>query len=150
MRANLPVLSLALAVFTGPVLAQPGADAGPPTEQPKAKATLDDRADPNVRSDEVGKPGRMGRKALPPGVYINDKHRQEVRDWYAAHPAGASAVKWQIGEKLSSSAAASPVPGAVLVLLPKAPPGTRYVQLGSDVLLIADGSHMVVDGVSAK
>lgn len=124
--------------------------AGDDATQHEAKATLDDRADPNVRADEVGKAGRLGRKELPPGGYINARHRKEVQAWYAAHPAGASAIKWQIGEKLPGGAAASPVPAAVLGKLPKAPPGTRYLQLGSDVLLVADGSRMVVDGVSAR
>ncbi|NML44966.1 hypothetical protein HHL11_14505 [Ramlibacter sp. G-1-2-2] len=143
----LPAFLLAALAASLPALAAPGDDDAP--KELKPKATLDDRADPSMR-DNVGKAGREGRKDTMAGAYINDKHRADVQAWYAAHPGSASSVQWKIGEKLPSHAGAAAVPEAVLGKLPKAPPGTRYVQLGSDVLLIASGSHMVVDGVSAK
>jgi len=130
----------------------------------KAKASVDDRADPRVRTDDVGKPGRMGRKELAPGAYFNDRHREAVRTYYASHegkgcPPGLAkknngcmppgqAKKWQIGERLPSTVVVAPVPQVVLVKLPPVPPGYRYVEANNDILLIAVGSMMVVDGIS--
>jgi hypothetical protein len=42
------------------------------------------------------------------------------------------------------------VPQGVLASLPKLPPGHRYVDVGGDILLMAAGSRMVVDGISAR
>src|SRR4051812_21447681 len=130
----------------------------------KAKASLDDRADPRVHNDDVGKDGRMGRKELAPGAYFKDRHRGAVRTYYPSHdakgcPPGLAkkhngcmppgqAKKWQIGERLPSTVVVAPVPQVVLVKLPPVPPGYRYVQANNDVLLIAVGTMMVVDGIN--
>jgi hypothetical protein len=42
------------------------------------------------------------------------------------------------------------VPQPVMASLPKLPPGHRYVQFGGDILLVAAGSKMVVDGISTR
>jgi Ni/Co efflux regulator RcnB len=130
----------------------------------KAKASVDDRADPRVRTDDVGKAGRMGRKDLAPGAYFNDRHREAVRTYYTSHegkgcPPGLAkknngclppgqAAKWRVGERLPTTVVVTPVPQVVLVKLPPVPPGYRYVQAANDVLLIAVGSQMVVDGIN--
>jgi Ni/Co efflux regulator RcnB len=130
----------------------------------KAKASVDDRADPRVRTDDVGKDGRMGRKDLAPGAYFNDRHREAVRVYYASHdpkgcPPGLAkknngcmppgqAKKWRIGERLPTTVVVAPVPQVVLVKLPPVPPGYRYVDVTGDILLIAIGSQMVVDGIN--
>jgi len=130
----------------------------------KAKASVDDRADPRVRTDDVGKGSRMGRKELAPGAYFNDRNREAVRSYYAAHegkgcPPGLAkkhngcmppgqAAKWRIGEPLPATVVLTPVPQVVLVKLPRVPPGYRYVQAANDILLIAVGSQMVVDGIN--
>jgi Ni/Co efflux regulator RcnB len=131
---------------------------------PKAKAALDDRADPRVRTDDVGKGSHMGRKDLQPGAYFNDRHREAVRTYYASHngkacPPGLAkknngcmppgqAKKWHIGEPLPTTVVYTPVPQVVLVKLPAVPPGYRYVDVAGDILLIAAGSRMVVDGIN--
>jgi Ni/Co efflux regulator RcnB len=130
----------------------------------KAKDSLDDRTDPRVRGDDVGKGTRMGRKDLAPGAYFNDRHRETVRTYYASHegkgcppglakknngclPPGQGA-KWRIGERLPPTVVVQVVPQPVLVRLPPVPPGYRYVQVAGDVLLVAIGSQMVVDGIN--
>jgi len=114
----------------------------------RAKAALDDRADPNLLVDDVGKGTHVARKPLGPGVYFGDRHRSAVRKYYAEHPLAESAVHWQIGEPVPSGAKVTAVPAGLLASLPKLPPGHRYMELGGEVVLVASGSNMVVDGIS--
>lgn len=113
-----------------------------------ARQALDDRADPRVRAPEVGKGTRFARKPLQPGAYIGDRHRSAVRKYFEQHPVAGTAAHWQIGERVPRGARLAPVPPALLASLPQLPPGHQYVQLGGDVVLMAAGSRMVVDGVS--
>lgn len=114
----------------------------------RAKQALDDRADPNTILVNVGEGTHYARKPLGPGVYFGDRHRAAVRKYYQEHPQPGSPVRWQIGEPVPSGAALAPVPRALLASLPKLPPGHRYAELGGEVVLIASGSRMVVDGIS--
>jgi Ni/Co efflux regulator RcnB len=157
MRVNpMPaaVLALLLAAVLAALPAHASSDDAVPGQGHKAKASLDDRADPRVRTDDVGKAGRMGRKELAPGAYFNDRHREAVRAYYAAHAdkdaSNGPANKWRIGERLPGTVAVTAVPQPVMLKLPPMPPGYRYVQAGGDVLLIAAGSQMVVDGISGS
>jgi hypothetical protein len=40
------------------------------------------------------------------------------------------------------------VPQQIIIKLPPAPAGHRYVEVAGDILLIAVGSKMVVDGIN--
>jgi len=142
------VLLLAGIVGSGAVLAASAGD--DVVHERKAKQALDDRADPNLRSDDVGKGTHMGSKATAPGTYIGDKSREAVRRYYTEHPPAdrAAAAAWEIGTPLPHGAQVGPVPAALLATLPKAPPGVHYVRTGADILLVA-ASGMVVDGVKA-
>jgi hypothetical protein len=118
------------------------------TQRP-AKQAVDDRADPRMQLDDVGKGTRLARKALGPGAYFGNKHRAAVRKYYEEHPVlfgGGS--RWQIGEPVPRGARVKPVPKDLLARLPELPPGHRYVQLRGEVVLIAAESKMVVDGIS--
>ncbi|HZY15242.1 MAG TPA: hypothetical protein VFE74_01360, partial [Ramlibacter sp.] len=111
-----------------------------------------------------GEDTRMGRKPLPPGAYFDDRNRRAVHAYYARHPGKAcppglakkhngclppgQAKKWQVGHVLPAEVVFVPVPQPVRVLLPSAPPGHKYVQVAGDILLIAIGSKMVVDGIA--
>lgn len=119
-----------------------------PASQRAAKQTLDDRFDGNVRFSEVGKGTNFARKPLAPGAYFGDRHRSAVRKYFDAHPASGRAASWRIGEPVPRGASLKAVPQALLPSLPDLPPGHRYVQLGGDVVMIAEGSKMVVDGIS--
>ncbi|MBE7367163.1 hypothetical protein [Ramlibacter pallidus] len=114
----------------------------------EAKQAVDDRADPNTRLSEVGEGKRLARKPLGEGAYIAARHRNAVHKYYEQHPVMRPAVKWKIGEPVPRDAVAALVPRGVLAVLPPAPPGHTYVELGGEVVLVATGSRMVVDGVS--
>lgn len=134
--------------------AVPPAVLGRPLEQidpaRPAKQAVDDRADPRMRSDDVGKGTRFARKPLAPGAYFSERHRIAVRKYYAQHPVRGAAANWKIGEPVPRGARLKPVPKGLLARLPALPPGHRYVQLGGEVVLIAAGSKMVVDGISRR
>lgn len=114
----------------------------------RAKQALDDRADPSIRVDDVGKGEHFARKALGPGVYFGDRHRSAVRKYYEEHPLAGGSVHWKIGEPLPRGTSVAAVPQGLLASLPRLPPGHRYAQVGGEVVLIASGSGMVVDGIS--
>jgi hypothetical protein len=116
--------------------------------QHAAKPALDDRADPNVRVDDVGQGTHFARKALGTGVYIGDSHREAVLRYFAEHPAPPAPVEWKVGEPLPRGAQVTGLPAGLTASLPHVPPGYRYVELGGDVVMIASGSELVVDGVS--
>lgn len=139
------------AVLGGPGLppgARPGLAQQPAPAQRQAKQAVDDRADPRMRLDDVGKGIHFARKPLGPGAYFDSKDRAAVRKYYAQQPGAARGANWQIGEPVPAGAAVTPVPTPLRAALPKLPPGHRYVQVGGEVLLIASESRMVVDGIS--
>jgi hypothetical protein len=116
--------------------------------QRPAKQALDDRADPRVRTDDVGRGTHFARKELGPGVYFGDRPRAAVRRYYEEHPLAVGPSRWKIGEPVPAGAALQPVPTAVAASLPRLPPGHRYVEIDGEVVMIAAGSKMVVDGIS--
>lgn len=125
-----------------------GVAQGAPATRRPAKRAVDDRADPRMRVDDVGKGVHLARKPLGPGAYIGDKHRAAVRKYYEQHPVSGAGPKWQIGEPVPRRARVKAVPRSLLASLPELPPGHRYIQLGGEVVLIAADSRMVVDGIS--
>lgn len=58
------------------------------------------------------------------------------------------AKKYRMGQPLPAGVAIYPVPNQVLVQLPPAPVGHKYVRVAADILLIAVGTSMVVDAIS--
>jgi len=167
IRRGRPLLAILLAaVIAAPVLAaaQSPDPTGDEQHAPrKAKQALDDRADPRMPVDNVGRGTHFARKPLGEGVYFNDANRQAVRKYYGALaarqcPTGAASPghgcppapakqPWRIGQPLPATAVVQPVPQAIRQSLPKVPPGLRYVQVAGDILLVANGSKMVVDGI---
>jgi hypothetical protein len=141
------------------------AGGGEDRHERKAKSALDDRADPRAQGgNDVGKGAHYARKPLAPGVYFDNGNRDAVRRYYASHPPKpcppglakknngclppGQAKNWQIGQPLPATVVVQPVPQPILVSLPKVPPGHKYVQVAGDILLIAVGSKMVVDGIN--
>lgn len=115
-----------------------------------AKQAVDDRAGAAALPDDVGQGTHFARKRLAPGAYISEKYRSAVHKYFAAHPARGATAKWRIGDPVPRGAAVRDVPAGLRASLPEQPPGLRYLQLGGDVVLVAEGSNMVVDGVSRK
>ena len=122
----------------------------PSSSQHQAKQALDDRADPRMQMVGVGTGTHFARKPLGPGAYFGDRHRAAVRKYYGEHPGAGPAVNWRIGEPVPRGAALGTVPRGLLGSLPPVPPGHRYVELGGEVVLMASGSKMVVDGISRR
>lgn len=165
----LPLLLAAL-MASGPAWSAPPEGKGKGNDKTqkherKAKKSSGDRAEGRVRTSEVGKGERMGRKPLQPGAYFNDRSREAVRKYYAsadrngkACPPGLAkknngclppgqAKKWRIGEPLPADVVWVAPPRQIVVALPPVPVGHRYIQVAGDILLIAVGSKMVVDGI---
>jgi Ni/Co efflux regulator RcnB len=100
------------------------------------------------------------------GAYFNDHHRDAARGYYTQQYGGrkgcppglakknngcmppGQAKKWNVGQPLPAGVTVYTVPQPVLVQLPAVPVGYRYVRVASDILLVAVGSQMVVDGIS--
>jgi hypothetical protein len=115
-----------------------------------------------------GKGARQGSPQVRVGAYFSDQQRNAARTSYVQAYGGEAvrscppglakknngcmppgqAKKYQLGQPLPSSVVYYPVPGAILVQLPPAPVGHKYVRVAADILLIAVGSSMVIDAIS--
>jgi hypothetical protein len=140
----------------------------------KGKQSHDDRADAGPgkghgkgksKGDDGGKGAQASRKPEP-GAYFTDRNRDVVRSYYASAGHGGKgcppglakknngcmppgqAKKWAVGQPLPSTVVYYPVPNQILIGLPPVPVGHRYVQVAGDILLIAVGTKMVVDGIN--
>jgi len=98
------------------------------------------------------------------GAYFDDRHRQSVHHYYASYggkkcPPGLAkkhngcmppghAKRWEVGHRLPSTVTYYTVPQPILVTLPPPPPQYRYVRVDADVLLVAIGTMMVIDGIN--
>jgi Ni/Co efflux regulator RcnB len=149
-RARWPFLLIAGCVLAASALAAPPAAPGAAaTPSHKAKKALGDGGEFDVHANPVGVGTHMGARATAPGIFFDDKRRRAVHDWFVAHPPKAAAnVPWAIGQPLPAGTPVQPVPAGLLGALPKQPRGYRYLAAGNNVLLVAAGSNMVVDGIS--
>ena len=105
--------------------------------------------------------------AVPPGnVVIADRDRTTVYNYYRGQyaagncppglakknngcmPPGQANKAWAIGQPLPGSVAFYPLPGALLSQLTPAPAGYQYVQVASDILLMAIGTRMIVGALA--
>jgi Ni/Co efflux regulator RcnB len=99
------------------------------------------------------------------GQYFNDQNREAARVYYGQQygnggrcPPGLAKkhngclppgqVRYVVGQPLPRTVIVYPVPQPVIVQLPIAPPGYRYVRSGNDILLLSPQSQMVVDVIA--
>ena len=100
------------------------------------------------------------------GAYFNDDHRAAARRYYVQqYPQGRNcppglakknngclppgqAKKYAVGQPLPREVVWYPVPRPVIVQLPAAPAGYRYVRVGNDILLLSPQSALVVDVIA--
>lgn len=98
------------------------------------------------------------------GGYFDDRHRDAVRHHYTSYqgkrcPPGLAkknngcmppghARRWEVGQRLPANITIYQVPQPILVTLPLPPPRHRYVRVDGDILLIAIGTMLVIDGVN--
>ena len=155
---RLLALLLAAAFAAAPAVAKKDDEKHNQKHEHKGKSSVNDR-------DDVGHGTNHARKPLQAGAYFNDRNRESVRKYYATHngkscppglakknngclPPGQAKKQWAVGQPLPATVVLAPVPQQIIVTLPPVPPGHKYVQLAGDVLLIAAGSMMVVDGIN--
>ena len=96
--------------------------------------------------------------------HFETQHQVLVRDYYGEQFRGGrcppglekrhngcmppgQARKWQVGRPLPSDVIYYSVPQALVVQIGLPPSGHRYVRVAGDILLIAIGTGMVVDGI---
>lgn len=97
------------------------------------------------------------------GAYFNDHHREDVRRYYVEHYGGSKgcppglakkhngcmppgqARRWAVGSPVPRDVVVYSVPQPVLTMLPGAPVGYRYEQVGSDIVLMHVSDRLVVD-----
>ena len=169
---------LAGLLAAGPALAQPpwaGGDKGgggkhekQDKHERKAKKSHDDDSGKHAGKKHKGADEARGGHAKAPkaGAHFTDRNRTAVHAYYESAGKGGKgcppglakknngcmppgqAKKWQVGQPLPSTVTFHPVPQQIVVSLPPVPVGHKYVQVAGDILLIAVGSKMVVDGIS--
>jgi len=148
-------LLLAALIGAGPALAAPppwaggGKHAGAEENGPKGKG-----------NGENG--GKHAGKAPQEGAFFTGGNRDAVHHYYASAkkcppglakknngcmPPGQAKKQWSVGQPLPSSVVVYPVPQQIVVSLPPVPVGHKYVQVAGDILLVAVGSMMVIDGI---
>lgn len=125
--------------------------------------------DGDRQSVQVKEPGRGGRKnasaqAVTIGGYFAEPQRAAARNYYEGRRGGKAcppglakknngclppgqARKWAVGQPLAREVVFHPVPQELVVTLGVPPAGYRYVRVATDILLIAVGTRMVVDGI---
>ncbi|MBC7471356.1 MAG: DUF1236 domain-containing protein [Ramlibacter sp.] len=99
------------------------------------------------------------------GQYFSDQQRESVRSYYSQQygngrrcPPGLAKknngclppgqVRYTVGQPLPRTVTVYLVPQPVIVQLPVAPPGYRYVRVGNDILLVSPQSQLVVDVIA--
>ena len=121
----------------------------------------------NDRDDDKGekKAEKRQREDIKQGAYFNDQQRVFARQYYTTTykdgkrcPPGLAKknngcmppgqVRYVVGQPLPRTVTVYQVPQPVIVQLPIAPPGYRYVRVGNDIVLVSPQSQLVVDAIS--
>lgn len=148
-----PLLALMLcAAMAAPALAAPPDWAG---GGGKDKGEKHERKGGKSGGDAYG-----GHRSPRQGAYFQESSRERVQAYYARNcPPGLAkknngcmppgqAKKWHVGQPVPADVVWVAPPRDVIVLLPPVPVGHRYIQVAGDILLVAVGSMMVVDGIN--
>lgn len=165
MHRSQRLLAVLVAAMLGsaPALAAPpwaggGNDKGGGKHEHQAKGGKDHKGGGKEKGARGGKP--------QVGAYFSTSDRRSVETYYASAGRGGKgcppglakknngcmppgqAKKWNVGQPLPSGVAYYPVPAQIVVSLPPVPIGHKYVQVAGDILLVAVGSMMVIDGIN--
>lgn len=163
MTIHPQTLCLALALTLAAALAPGIARA----EKPDWAGGKHEKAEKKGHGDkQAGKGKHRDAPDVKVGAYFNDEHRAAARRYYARqYPQGRNcppglakknngclppgqAKKYAVGQPLPRDVVWYPVPRPVVVQLPVAPVGYRYVRVGNDILLLSPQSALVVDVIT--
>jgi len=161
-------MKCALALVIGGILAAGPVMADKPSWAGAGKGGKDERMDRRdeqrgERRDDDVKSRRGGPSAGQRG-HFEDRHRAVVREYYDQQfrggrcPPGLAkkhngcmppgqARKWQLGRPLPRDVIYYSVPQPLVVQIGLPPAGHRYVRVGTDILLLAIGTGMVIDAI---
>jgi Ni/Co efflux regulator RcnB len=134
----------------------------------KHSEKADKKADKEQRKadkQEAKRDKHRDRDDVRVGQYFNDQQREAVRGYYGQQygngrrcPPGLAKkgngcmppgqIRYSVGQPLPRTVTVYQVPQPVIVQLPVAPPGYRYVRVGNDILLVSPQSQMVVDVIA--
>ena len=165
-----PLAFAALAVVAAAFLGAMPAHAGKPewAGGPHAGKGHDEPDRPSSQRHEERRGGRKSgpvAQGVTIGGYFGEHQRIVARDYYQGQRSGGKgcppglakkhngcmppgqARKWAVGQPLPRDVVYYPVPQAVVVQLGVPPSGYRYVRVAADILLIAAGTGMVMDGI---
>ena len=135
-------------------------------EKAERKADKQERkADKEERKADKKAAKHRHRDDVKVGQYFNDNQREAVRGYYVRQygdgrrcPPGLAKknngcmpqgqVRYTVGQPLPRTVTVYQVPQPVIVQLPVAPPGYRYVRVGNDILLVSPQSQLVVDVIA--
>ena len=173
MKITLALVALLTAALVQPALAKddnPGRGGGPPDRVGSpGKGHGNDNAPGQGQGQGQGQGVGRGNNqaAVPPGnVVIHDRDRTTVYNYYRGQyvagncppglakknngclPPGQAKKVWAIGQPLPGSVMFYPLPAALLGQLTPAPAGYQYVQVASDILMMAVGTRMIAAAVA--
>jgi Ni/Co efflux regulator RcnB len=134
----------------------------------KHSEKADKKADKEQRKadkQEAKRDKHSDRDDVRVGQYFTDSQREAVRGYYGQQygngrrcPPGLAKkgngcmppgqIRYSVGQPLPRTVTVYQVPQPVIVQLPVAPPGYRYVRVGNDILLVSPQSQMVVDVIA--
>jgi Ni/Co efflux regulator RcnB len=161
-RLGFVVLLIAGVLLSASIMAAPmGPDRGrgPAHAAPQPPRQAHPTPPPRVRPA----PPPRGERRHPPRPHFDNYFRGLTRDYYVRSytngrcPPGLSprgaicapthARSWNRGKPLPRNVVYYDLPARLLVQLPPPPTGYRYVRVGSDVLMLAVGTGLVVDAL---
>lgn len=164
-RLTVQALAVAVAGFlaTAPALAERPDHAGGGKHGHKHEDKWERKAEKHERKHDKHARKHDHHDGPRHGAYFEHRHRDSVRHYYSSYdgrrcPPGLAkknngcmppghAKHWHVGKPLPPTVVVYSVPQPILVTLPPPPPRHKYVRVAGDILLIAVGTSMVVDGI---
>ena len=167
MKFCTALVALVAAALVQPALAQPGKGHGNDNAPGQGQGQGVGQGQGQGQGPGYGQAGGRGQATATPGnIAIADRDRSTVysyyRNQYAAGncppglakknngclPPGQVNKAWAIGQPLPGSVVYYALPGALLSQLTPAPAGYQYVQVASDILMMAIGTRMIVGALA--
>jgi Ni/Co efflux regulator RcnB len=159
-------LNLTLTLTIAGLLAAAPAFAEKPSWSHRDKAEKHQRhgKQQHDRDDDDGHFDRIDGHDYHEHRYFDDRHRTIIHDYYAQQfhsghcPPGLAkkrngcmppgqAKKWRVGRPLPRDVVYYDLPQEILMQMGPPMPGYRYARVGSDILLMAIGTGMIVDAI---